>query len=195
MVRSKCLPVLYLLITLPTSTPIGPARASRPAWTRARIGGQELLGRLQQVLALAGAVGGERGVAAGDQPLSGEIRAGDLGQVLLIEQATLQRPVLGHELADRRGAQRGDPPVGVGPGRPSSCWFSAAIRAEVIMPRSPTMTIRASPNLSRTTSTMPVNAAGSPVLPGSTRTATGRPAGSVSSPYSICSRPFLPSRE
>ena len=57
------------------------------------------------------------------------------------------------------------------------------------------MTICASPNLSRTTSAMAVNAAGSPVLPGKTRTATGRPAGSVSSPYSICSFPFLPSRE
>jgi hypothetical protein len=38
---------------------------------------------------------------------------------------------------------------------------------------------------------MAVNAAGSPVLPGKTRTATGRPSGSVSSPYSICSFPFL----
>ena len=63
------------------------------------------------------------------------------------------------------------------------------------MPRSPTMTILARPNLSRTTSTIWVNAAGSPVLPGNTRTAIGRPAGSVSSPYSICSFPFLPSRE
>ena len=71
----------------------------------------------------------------------------------------------------------------------------AAIRALVIMPRSPTMTILASLNLSRTTVTISVNAPGSPVLPGNTRTATGRPAGSVSSPYSICSLPFLPSRE
>ena len=69
------------------------------------------------------------------------------------------------------------------------------MRAEVIMPRSPTMTILASLNFSRTTSVIWVSAAGSPVLPGNTRTATGRPAGSVSSPYSICSRPFLPSRE
>ena len=38
MVTAKCLPVLYLLITLPTSTPIGPAPVSRPAWTRAMIG-------------------------------------------------------------------------------------------------------------------------------------------------------------
>ncbi len=71
----------------------------------------------------------------------------------------------------------------------------AWIRALVIIPRSPTMTIWASPNFFRTTSTMAVNAAGSPVLPGKTRTATGRPAGSVSSPYSICRFPFLPSRE
>ncbi len=76
-----------------------------------------------------------------------------------------------------------------------SSSFSASMRALVIMPRSPAMTIRDSPNLPRTTLTISVNAAGSPVLPGSTRTATGRPSGSVSSPYSICSLPFLPSRE
>jgi hypothetical protein len=38
MVTAKCLPVLYLLITLPTSTPIGPAPASRPEQTRAMTG-------------------------------------------------------------------------------------------------------------------------------------------------------------
>src|SRR5450756_1465760 len=42
---------------------------------------------------------------------------------------------------------------------------------------------------------MVVNAVGSAVLPGNTRTATGRPAGSVNNPYSIWGRPFLPSRE
>src|SRR5450759_2553482 len=42
---------------------------------------------------------------------------------------------------------------------------------------------------------MVVNAVGSAVLPGKTRTATGRPAGSVNSPYSIWGSPFLPSRE
>ena len=78
---------------------------------------------------------------------------------------------------------------------PSAAVFSASIRALVIMPRSPTMTILASWNFSRTTLTIWVKAAGSPVSPGKTRTATGLPSGSVSSPYSICSRPFLPSRE
>ena len=39
MVTAKCLPVLYLVITLPTSTPIGPAPTSRPAATRLMRGG------------------------------------------------------------------------------------------------------------------------------------------------------------
>ena len=38
MVTAKCLPVLYLLITLPTSTPISAAPVSLPAWTRAMTG-------------------------------------------------------------------------------------------------------------------------------------------------------------
>ena len=63
------------------------------------------------------------------------------------------------------------------------------------MPRSPTSTNLWMPSVSRITVTISVNATGSAVLPGNTRTATGRPAGSVSTPYSICSQPFLPSRE
>lgn len=69
------------------------------------------------------------------------------------------------------------------------------MRAEVIMPRSPTMTIFSRPKVSLTTLVIAVNAEGSPVFPSKTRIATGRPSGSVSSPYSICSLPFLPSRE
>ena len=69
------------------------------------------------------------------------------------------------------------------------------MRAEVIMPRSPTMTIFFSPNVPCTTPAISVKAAGSAVLPSKTRTATGRPSGSVSSPYSICTLPFFPSRE
>ena len=88
MATSKCLPVLYLLITLPASTPIFAAPASRPACTRAMSGARSFSVAWQQVFALAGALGGEHRVAAGDQPLAGEVRAGDLGQVLLIEQAT-----------------------------------------------------------------------------------------------------------
>src|SRR4029077_6853167 len=47
--------------------------------------GQQLPGRGQQVLALAGPLFGEHRVTAADEPLAGEVRAGDLGQVLLIE--------------------------------------------------------------------------------------------------------------
>jgi hypothetical protein len=39
----------------------------------------KLLGGGQQVLALSGPVGGQDGVAAGDQPLAGVVIAGDLG--------------------------------------------------------------------------------------------------------------------
>ena len=81
-------------------------------------GGEEFLGGGQQVLALAGAVGGQDRVAAGDQPLAGEVIGGDLREVLLIEEAELERAVVGHELLDGRGAQRGDPPVGVRLRRP-----------------------------------------------------------------------------
>ncbi len=69
------------------------------------------------------------------------------------------------------------------------------MRAAVIMPRSPTMTICSRPNLPRTISTASVKERGSAVLPANTRTATGRPSESVSSPYSIWALPFLPSRE
>ena len=69
------------------------------------------------------------------------------------------------------------------------------MRAPVIMPRSPTSTSRWMPSLSLITCTIWVNALGSSVLPANTRPATGRPSGSVSTPYSICSQPFLPSRE
>ena len=77
---------------------------------------------------------------------------------------------------------------------PSSS-FTASMRALVIMPRSPAMTIFLSPNSRCTVSRMTVKAAGSAVFPSKTRTATGLPSGSVSSPYSICTFPFFPSRE
>ena len=76
-------------------------------------GGEQFLGGGQEFFAFAGAVGGQGRVAAGDQPLAGEVGGGDLGQVLLIEQGQLERAIVGHQLADGRGAQRGDPLVGV----------------------------------------------------------------------------------
>jgi hypothetical protein len=69
-------------------------------------GGEVLLDGGQQGLALAGAFLGEGGVAAGDEPLAGEIIRRDLGEILLIEQRQLQRPVVVHQLPDRGGAAR-----------------------------------------------------------------------------------------
>ena len=102
----KCLAILCLPITLPQARPIASASRSVPVDD-----GAQQLGGGQQVLALAGALGGQHRVAAGDQPLAGKVRRGHLGRVLLIEEAELQRAVVGHQLADRRDARRGDPPV------------------------------------------------------------------------------------
>ena len=94
--------------------PIGPAPVSL-AVDAGDDRGEEFLGGGQQLVAGAGAVGGQDGVTAGDQPLAGEVRRGDLREVLLVEQGQLQRPVVGHKLFDGGGAQRGDPLVGVRP--------------------------------------------------------------------------------
>ena len=51
------------------------------------------------------------------------------------------------------------------------------------------------PKSSRTRVIAVLNEIGSEVFPAKTSIATGRPSGQVSSPYSICLRPRLPSRE
>ena len=73
MVTVKCLAILYLPMTSPTLAPIAAAPVSLPAATRATIGARSLLGGGEQVFALAGALVGQGGVAAGDQALAGEI--------------------------------------------------------------------------------------------------------------------------
>ena len=70
---------------------------------------QELFGGGEQFAAFAGAFGGQEWVAAADEPLAGVVGVGDLGEVLIIEQAHLQRPVVGGQGGDGRGAQRGQP--------------------------------------------------------------------------------------
>ena len=189
MVTSKCLAILYLPMTLPTAVPTrGPGQpAGRDAGGDR---GEELLGGGQQGFALAGAFVGQRGVAAGDQPLAGKVRRGDLGEVLLVEEAELQRAVVGHELADGGRAQRGDPPVVLvefAERVDAGAGDHAAVADHDHLPQPEPVP--------RTTSAISVNAAGSAVFPSRTRTATGRPSGSVSSPYSIWTLPFLPSRE
>jgi hypothetical protein len=83
-------------------------------------------------LALAGALGGERAVAADDEPLTRELGRGDAGHVAVIEQRHLQCAAV-EQCLDCRGAQGGDP---VEP----ADLRSSVIRAWVIMPRSPTRT-------------------------------------------------------
>ncbi len=66
------------------------------------------LGALQQRVALAAALGGHERVEADQQALAGEVRGGDAGQAVGVEQAQLDVLLVG-ELADGRVAQGGDP--------------------------------------------------------------------------------------
>ena len=69
---------------------------------------QIALGGDEQLLALAGALARELGIAADDEPLARVIGSGDLGEVALVEERELQRPALGERL-DLRRPQAGDP--------------------------------------------------------------------------------------
>ncbi|BBZ06622.1 hypothetical protein MDOR_07910 [Mycolicibacterium doricum] len=83
---------------------------------------------------------------------------GDLGEVLLIEQRHLQRSVIGGQRSDLRARSAVSQPI-----PPRS--FKATMRAEVIIPRSPTISMFCNPKVSRTAVTAWVNAVGSAVLP------------------------------
>ena len=74
MVTWKCLAVLYLADHLADLDPDRPGAGEPPGLDAGDDGGEQLLGGGQQVLALAGPVGGQHRVAAGDQPLAGEVR-------------------------------------------------------------------------------------------------------------------------
>jgi hypothetical protein len=73
--------------------------------TRAR---EVALGGDEQLFALAGALGGEVGIAADHQSLAGEFAAGDAGHVALVEQRELHGAALQQRL-DRRCAQGRNP--------------------------------------------------------------------------------------
>ena len=71
---------------------------------------QLAFGRGQQIFALARAFGGKFAIAADDQPLAWEqVGSADLGEIAIVEQRQLQRPVLGRQRLDRRCAQAGNP--------------------------------------------------------------------------------------
>ena len=63
--------------------------------------GKVLLGRRQQLFALAAAFGGEVGIAADHQPLAGKVRRCDGGHVALVEQRELQGAAV-QQVLDRR---------------------------------------------------------------------------------------------
>src|ERR1035437_8710602 len=146
------------------------------------------VGGVQQGQAFAGPLRGQGGVAAGDQAFPGVV-----GWVISARLVWSNRDICKGPSSAARAAIAGARSAVTQPNPPSS--RSSSTRALVIIPRSPTITMSLSLNVSLTAWTMVVNAVGSAVLPGNTRTATGRPAGSVSSPYSIWGSPFLPSRE
>jgi hypothetical protein len=71
---------------------------------------------------------------------------------------------------------------------------TVSICLEVIMPRSPTRTMRLKPKRSLSLSTCVLSVVGSPVLPSNTSTATGQPVAEHSRPNTICSLPDFLSR-
>src|ERR1035437_2165170 len=175
-------------MTLPTRTPILPAPARRPAATAATI----LVSSVSVASSSARRLRARSGARAGVRHATRR-SAGECGWVISARLAWSNRVICNGPSSAARAAIAGARSAVTQPNPPSS--RKASTRALVIIPRSPTITMSVSLNVSRTASTMALNAVGSAVLPGNTRTATGRPAGSVNSPYSICGSPFLPSRE
>jgi hypothetical protein len=165
------------------------------------------LGGGQEILPLAAALDRQIGIPADNQPLAGIVGRGDLGHVPLVEQRQLQRPALGRQRLNRRCAQGGDPAAAAGggsvskaarirrPARASPAGLrSDAIRALVIIPRSPTRTTRWRPKRRLSLATWAASVLGSPVSPSNTSTAIGQPSAAHNSPKTICSLPALPSR-
>ena len=111
-----------LLATAETSQhPVGAQRdralaAQRPAFPRGSRGDfrQIGFGCGEQGFPLAGPLGFQERVLAGDQPLAGVVPMRDLSQVHLIGQGELERAVADQRL-DLRGAQRCDPVQARGP--------------------------------------------------------------------------------
>ena len=107
---------LLLVDDLPGGQGDGVLAAQRPAGPPGRRGDlfQLGFGGIEQLAALAGPLGGQERVVAGDQPLAGVAGVGDLGHAGVVEQGGLDGAA-GHEGPDRRAAQRGDPVQAGGP--------------------------------------------------------------------------------
>ena len=128
----------------------------------------------QQLVAFAGALGGQGRVAAAHQPLAGIVRGADLEEVVLIEQRQLKRSASTRALI-----------CGVRNAVIQSSWAGRSslwMRALVSMPRSPTRDTRVNPNRVLSLVIWAVRVLGSAVLPSNTSMATGTPAVVHSSP-------------
>ena len=93
--------------------------------------GKITLGGGEKVFALAGALGGEIGVAADRQALAGEVGRCDGGHIALIEQRELQHAAFHQLIAGARSEEIQSRPADL---------MSSVMRAWVTMPRSPTRT-------------------------------------------------------
>src|SRR6266566_2467585 len=72
--------------------------------------GKFAFGRGQQILAFARSLSCQIAIATDDQPLAWEhVGGADFGEIAVIEQRQLQRPILRRQSLDRRRAQAGDP--------------------------------------------------------------------------------------
>src|SRR5664280_988960 len=187
-IRDRCLAIRYRPMTLPTRMPILPAPTSRPACTAAAMVARSASVAASSALRLRARSAARAGLRQAIRRSSGKS-----GWVISARFAWSNRLICSGPSSRASAATSGARRAVTQPRPPRS--RSCSIRALVIIPRSPTSTRSVNPKRSRTSVARWANAVGSAVLPATTRTATGRPTGSVSSPYSICGSPFLPSRE
>ena len=102
----KCLRTRQRFQTSPTASPIAALPRRVPCGDRCSISASARSVGGEQLLALAGALGGDERVAADDQALVRVVVGGDLGQVLLVEERELQVAVFHQLLHLRRLAAR-----------------------------------------------------------------------------------------
>src|SRR5690349_20616435 len=131
-------------------------------------------GGAAQRVALAGALGGEIGIATDDQALTGEVGCGDAGHVALVDSESWIAPLPSRSLI--AGAR-----IAVIQSRPAE-RTSSVMRASVIMPRSPTRTTWSSLKRCLSFSICVASVIGSPVLPSNTSIAMEQPSGAQSRP-------------
>src|SRR5215472_587212 len=136
---------------------------------------------------LRGRSSANSGLRQTNQAFAGKLRCGDLGRIALVEQRELEGAGI-EQGADLRGSERGDL---VEPG-PSQLVANAG-RGD--HPAVPDQHHPCRPKRCLSLSTYAASVIGSAVLPANTLTATGQPPAAHSRPETICSLPFLASRE